>query len=652
MEESRQPYLKTPLALPVLFFTGGIILFQHFQSTAAIIAPLAVSLISLLISFFHPTSNHGTLFYGGILMFFCSIGAISLSLHSPSGIDKLNETKAFEGTVMSSVMTTTGSRSIVDVSQAILHDGSLRKTNHLRVILHTDDTSLTPGTEVRFPARLFPISDIPVLDPDRYAARMRTQGIIWQSRVRSDEVIYLGNGSGIRAISLRCRDRIENIIQSSGLRPEAKAFINATLTGDRSLLTTSTRQEFANAGIAHILALSGLHLAIIASILAGILTPLDLVVHYKVRFIAVIILIWAFTLITGMTPPTLRACVMATVFYIDLLLERPHSRVNALCAAALVILVISPTTLFDPGFQLSVACVGTIILFAETLNPFRQHEHPRLHTAASAVVASSVAAAGSWMLTAHYFGKLSLLTLPSNLIVIPLLFPYILLVTIYTILLSIGLDVGPLRFLLDNGAEGLTLLARHTASSTINFSPGPEAPILWGAAVVLGAVAFHYKRRGRIKYIPAALCLCGAITAAFIFRTDAEPAMIISTSQGTSQISYRHASGSGTDRFLRGATTVQPYGPVRFAIVQKKAELLPHEQINEITTADIIMLAGSFKGSISPLIIPGSQPLVIIGPHLRAGVRQSIMSEARTLGLRTHSLRDDGPLRLPLSSFP
>lgn len=647
MPDIRRQYLKTPLALPALSFACGILLLRIIPSPAGAISLSLLSLVVFSLCLF-TQKKRDLVFLCGSLLLFCTLGNTSAWLHSPPSFDSIREAIHMRGLVESSVMTTDGARSTVNVSHLVYTDGSTHTVSSLRILLHTDDSTLSPGYIVNFPSRPTPVTDIPVLDTDIYAARMRTQGIICHTRADASEVTEEGPGKGIRSIALRWRGYAEDMILSSRLRPAAKTFITAILIGERSLLSSSTSQELADAGIAHILALSGLHLAIISAILAGLLLPVDLILHYKARFIIVILLIWVFTVLTGLAPSTLRACMMATVFYTDILLERPHSKINSLCLAALVILAISPSALVDPGFQLSITCVGTIILFSETMNPFRRREHPRLYALTSAVVSSTTAALGSWLLTACYFGKLTLLALPANLLVIPLMFPYLLLATVHSALLPFGLDAAPLRLFLDNGAEALGVLARATASSTVDFHPGAAAPLLWAAGIVLTAIALHHPHHGRLKYIPASLCLCSALAFALLFPKKPEHALIVSTSQGTPRITYRHSSGSGTDFFLRGVTTIQTYGQIVFAIIQEKPESIEPFAKADITHADVILLAGSFKGSLSDLIPSGSKPTVILGPHLRSHVRQNIIQEATRLGLKTHSLRDDGALRLPL----
>ena len=151
------------------------------------------------------------------------------------------------------------------------------------------------------------------------------------------------------------------------------------LLGDKSYMPDETRQIFSNAGIAHILALSGLHVGIIIVLISSILFPLGFFIPRKIIYLITIVFLWIFAFITGMSASVVRASIMATFYLSAKILERQNDSINALLGAITLILIVNPSALYDVGLQLSALTVTSIILFSEKLNFIDRYKHPRLY---------------------------------------------------------------------------------------------------------------------------------------------------------------------------------------------------------------------------------------------------------------------------------
>ncbi len=641
-------FSKAPLALPTLALAAGIVLYKLFPSVY-IGGIMLVIALGLMVVYLTVWKRNAIGFSCVLLLLFGAVGNIDAWIHSPSGLVNPLGATILEGTVENSTMTTNGSRSQIRLETIQYANGKKRNVPGINILLYSNADGLTPGDQIYFPQRLESPAILPFPDSEEYARRLQSKGIGWQEYVEEDQIVVIGKASGMHAMALRCRDKLENLILDSRLKPGAKGFVTALVTGDRKWLNPSVTQKFADVGIAHILALSGLHLAILASILSSILLPADLLISYKWRFFAIILLLWIFTYITGMNPSTVRACVMATAFYLDLILERPHSRINALFASAAVILFLSPYALFDIGFLLSISCVASIILFVDYINPFKKREHPRLYSLASLFGVTVLATTGSWLITASFFGQLPLLTLPANLIAVSLMFPLLLTALVYTVGLAMGIDLPFLRIPLDLAHDFFYGLAETIPNSSVYFQPDWEASVMWGVAIALLAFALQLPRKGLFKYLPSALCGICALVTAFFLSTPPEDMIVISSSQETTQIAYRIDRRTGTDFFARGASTVLSYGDMQVTMLQKKLDLLSESEIEDLRRSDLIILAGSFSGSLKDIAFgQESKPTIVVGPYLRNYTRKLIEDEASELDIQFHSLRDHGPLRLPL----
>ena len=208
--------------------------------------------------------------------------------------------------------------------------------------------------------------------------------------------------------------------RQAGLEGEAYAITSAMALGDKSAMTPDMRSPYDTTGASHVLALSGLHLGIIYWLVTVI------TVGRRWRFLSqvvTVLAIWAFTLLTGLAPSTVRSATMLTVLALMRIGYRRHASVNVLAFTAVVMLLITPSALFDIGFQLSFLSVLSILLFQPVLEalvplPFQQR-HPLLRAVWAITVVSLSAQLGAAPLIAYYFHRFSPWFLLANAVVLP-----------------------------------------------------------------------------------------------------------------------------------------------------------------------------------------------------------------------------------------
>lgn len=139
---------------------------------------------------------------------------------------------------------------------------------------------------------------------------------------------------------------------------ENAGILKAMLLGDKKYLSDDIKIIYKNAGIYHILAISGLHISIIAAIL--------MLLFKKPRHSIIIILsLWAYCIFTGMSASTVRAVIMMSVFLIGRILKRRYDIISSLCFSAVILLIANPMYIKDCGFLFSYFSVAGIGLFAE-----------------------------------------------------------------------------------------------------------------------------------------------------------------------------------------------------------------------------------------------------------------------------------------------
>ncbi len=171
----------------------------------------------------------------------------------------------------------------------------------------------------------------------------------------------LGDGARNRMLSLLYAIRANAIavILRSFTQPTA-GILAAALFGNQHFLAQETAESFRIGGTFHLLVISGLHVAMLALIVAWLTAKLF--ASRGLRCTLMLALLWAYTLMIGAQPAITRATVMLTFVLIGQLIFRTAPGANTLAAAALVLLVWQPRDLFNPGFQLSFLTVLMIVM--------------------------------------------------------------------------------------------------------------------------------------------------------------------------------------------------------------------------------------------------------------------------------------------------
>ena len=153
----------------------------------------------------------------------------------------------------------------------------------------------------------------------------------------------------------------------SGIEDDAEiAGLVQTITlGLKQETTAADRELFQHVGALHLFVVNGLHVALLAGILALLLKPFGI---HRRAFAAVIIpILFAYALLTGLNPGSVRAAIMAAVIFGASFVERRPFSFNTLAAAALILLLWDTNELFQDGFQFSFGVVAAIILLADLI---------------------------------------------------------------------------------------------------------------------------------------------------------------------------------------------------------------------------------------------------------------------------------------------
>ena len=366
----------------------------------------------------------------------------------------------------------------------------------LRLRLRPDDASVVgPGDVVRIRAllRAPPPPDLPSgRDPQRDAF---FSGLAGSGRALSPAAI-LSHGTqgktqggvsiGMRGLRERIADRIRLVL------PGPRGAVAATLlTGLSSAIPQVDRDAFAASGLAHLLAVAGLHLGIVMSLaLSLVRTALAAwewgALRLPCRQIAALAALAAggfYMELTGLHLPGLRSLAMAAVAMLGLVIGRRAVSLRALAFAASLILLLTPAVLLDVAFQMSFAAVLALLAGYEAARPLiRRLQGPRLRDRVALhlfqlVFTSLVAGAASLPYAAFHFGRVQFYFVLANLLAVPLTAFWVMPQGLLSLLLMpFGLDWPTLRAM-GAGIDLILLLARTVAALPAASLPVPSPPV-------------------------------------------------------------------------------------------------------------------------------------------------------------------------------
>ncbi len=206
---------------------------------------------------------------------------------------------------------------------------------------------------------------------------------------------------------------------------QSRALLKALIVGERGEISPEVRDDFAKAGVIHVLAVSGLHVGFVVLIFLTIFGLLRF--PYLLRILLTIAGLIFYVLLTEAKAPVTRASIMCGLYLLGTTLERRPNPFNIMGLAGLILLLIHPSDLFDLGFQLSFAAVFSIVYFYQKIGslPFvlkiknRLFKHPFGQSVFLAFLVSLSAQLGTLPLIAGYFNRIPLLALVINLIAVP-----------------------------------------------------------------------------------------------------------------------------------------------------------------------------------------------------------------------------------------
>lgn len=354
------------------------------------------------------------------------------------------------------------------------------------------------GQVLLIPSRLVPLkpSGNPyAFDYARYAAR---QGLFHQAFLPAAEVRILQQGSGNESWLAAWRRQLQQCLETQVKDSTTRSLIAATVLNERAGLDQNLWKAYSVTGIVHIIAISGMHIALLAAFTLFLLQLLPSPRLKSIKYLVAVTVAWLYVALTGFPPSAVRAAVMFMIGSAGLLLQKDSHPVNIWAATGFLLLCYNPYWLYDTGVQLSFLAVLSILL---CYGPIRNWYLPRhrfmrwLWDALAVSIAAQVLVAPLVIYYFHQFPFLGLLAnLPAALFSMLLLYGAVCLFLLYITGIPC-LWLGKALSLLTTGFNKLIqLLADCTPSRMQQLYIDSFEYWLMMLVIVLLCLFFRYKK--------------------------------------------------------------------------------------------------------------------------------------------------------------
>ncbi len=321
-----------------------------------------------------------------------------------------------------------------------------------RIMLYGDSlTHLVAGERIRCRSTLRPFRS----DLSSYRRLMLRRGVVGTLRV----------GKGSLLERRPPRDATWHEVASARLlrlpmQSASGAVVRAMAVGDRSAITAKQRTVYAQSGLSHLLAVSGLHTGIVFALVNLLLWWLPVVRRgHLVRNVLVIVAIWSYVAIAGWPPSAVRAAVMCTLLQTVLATGSEYVGINALAAAALGMLLWNPAWIGDISFQLSFAAVAGILAWGVPIGRRLHTRYGVVNLLIGSYVVCAAASIATLPLVSHAFGIIPL----AGMVVSPVA------IGLATVVVACGVTgiivpLGAVGYVADSAAAAITGLAEWSAA--------------------------------------------------------------------------------------------------------------------------------------------------------------------------------------------
>lgn len=347
-----------------------------------------------------------------------------------------------------------------------------------------------------------------------YAAR---QNIYYQAFLAADRVHFIENNQANEGYIAQSRARILEAIYRNVRDSAAASLVAAVIVNERADLDKELWEDYSRTGVAHIVAISGMHINIFFAVLVVLLFWIGSRKYKWLQYLICVPIIWFYIAITGFPPSAVRAGVMFSIVSLAMIVGRQQVLVNSLLASGFFILFFRPGWLYDVGFQLSFVSVLSIFVFYKPIVGLFDVRHWALRFIWSTVAVSIAVQILLTPILMYYFHQFSIWSVVANVpgAIYSLLFMIGSLVLI--VLDLVGINAVWLGDIIRILTDGFHILIRFFSkySPEFFFKLQLTKSEFWLTMLAIALSSFYFFLKNKKLLIAAGLTLC-ALSAVFI----------------------------------------------------------------------------------------------------------------------------------------
>ena len=521
-------------------------------------------------------------------------------------------------------------------------------------------------------------------DYNRYLYLQGVNSVLWLTK---EEMYPISKASEntLSNILDKARAATTNAIIDSGAGSDASAFLTAVIVGDDSYLQPDTDEAFRTSGLAHLLALSGLHVGIIIMFITVCLSWMRPSRYgYRIFYILIIAASFAYAAFAGMTPSVVRAACMVAVLCVSAIFQRRANVYNSLCVAIFLWLVINPLWLFAPGFQMSVCAVLGITIALRAVNAYRIRR-TWVKKALRIFIVPMAAMAATAIPAMAYFHTFPLYFLPANILASIAIAPMMFCGVLLAIATMTGIGHGALAYACDRLYAFIEFSAKTFGGDSGVVHTYPSMLTIFCCLAAVAAFFFFLYRPRSIMRISMLCCACIFIalsssfdrsrvsidayilsggTSTDMLLADADSVYLITDATGINaanirtlrQQRYRDMllrrttnaelvllSGNFTRHEFKRSGDILTCGKHRFLLVNSDSLASPSER------CEYALVCRGFKGDIKKVALHADT--IVIGTSVHYTRRRRFVAFMDSAGIPYRDIRSDGGLALHIASY-
>ena len=501
--------MKRPALYTFLIFAASIAAARYLKGLYLYVFALAVLLFCLIL---YEKIKSLSVF---ILSIAAGVGLLAMGNFSYSHTVEKG-TEIVKGTVLDISFNSSGGETVILNNLSFCYKEGEKDIDGRAVIYTAEDTFVKRNDIIAVECDIVPAATVKSISGFDEGEYMLANRLVLSANAKN--IFMLGHKKdGPRQMLLNFRDSLGTVADNIYPRYES-GIVKAIVMGDTADLPKKARELYTSAGAAHILAVSGLHTAVISIMIMRLLKALR--IGIRKASIAAILLLFVYAVFAGARPSVVRSVIMVNTVLAGRLLYRKSDALNSLGASGLCILMANPYSLFNTGFQLSFISVAAVLLFYESWENSGEGLLARVKELA---LLSASVTVFTFPVLALRFYKVQIYGFITNILIVPFLG-----ILTGMGILSIGLgmvNIGMGRF-----CGGIVYCLLNYFDIVCGFvSRLPFSNIITGRLPLLFVLAFYgmlfsavkiktVNRRRALTAVLTALCVISVLSNRLVFK--------------------------------------------------------------------------------------------------------------------------------------